>query len=201
MKLFKKLISPLLVALLLTSCSSMNSGVKIGDQEFSSNQIQKTVDEILASRKNVDTSQMNLIVGPELLRDQAEFFIIRVLMDKIAKDKSVTVTPADIAARRADIISGLGSESELAAALVSANLATSNLESYLRVLIISERLHEYFVNSGVPENTAPKYVEELVIETASKMGIKVNSKYGKWNAENASIEASDATDGAVTQLP
>ena len=126
MKLFKKLIAPLLVALLLTSCSSMNSGVKIGDQEFSSNQIQKTVDEILASRKNVDTSQMNLIVGPELLRDQAEFFIIRVLMDKIAKDKSVTVTPADVAARRADIISGLGSESELAAALVSANLATSN---------------------------------------------------------------------------
>jgi hypothetical protein len=77
----------------------MNSGVKIGDQEFSSNQIQKTVDEILASRKNVDTSQMNLIVGPELLRDQAEFFIIRVLMDKIAKDKSVTVTPADVAAK------------------------------------------------------------------------------------------------------
>ena len=201
MKLLRNLISPLLVALLLTSCSNMNSGVKIGDQEFSSNQIQKTVDEILAARKDVDTSQMNLIVGPELLRDQAEFFIIRVLMDKIAADKSVTVTPADVAARRADIISGLGSESELAAALVSANLATSNFESYLRVLIISEQLHAYFINSGVPENMAPKYVEQLVIETAGKMGIKVNSKYGKWNAENASIEDIDATGGAVTQLP
>jgi hypothetical protein len=68
-------------------------------------------------------------------------------------------------------------------------------------LIISERLHAYFINSGVPENMAPKYVEQLVIETAGKMGIKVNSKYGKWNAENASIEDIDATGGAVTQLP
>jgi PBP1b-binding outer membrane lipoprotein LpoB len=73
MKLFKKLISPLLVALLLAGCSSMSSGVKVGDQEFTSAEIQKTVDEILASRKNVDTSGMDLVVGPELLRDQAQF--------------------------------------------------------------------------------------------------------------------------------
>ena len=138
MKLFKKLISPLLVALLLAGCSSMSSGVKVGDQEFTSAEIQKTVDEILASRKNVDTSGMDLVVGPELLRDQAQFFIVRVLMDKIAKDMFVTVTPADVAARKADIITRLGSESELPAALVGANLATSNFESYLRVLIIVE---------------------------------------------------------------
>lgn len=201
MKLFKKLISPLLVALLLAGCSSMSSGVKVGDQEFTSTEIQKTVDEILASRKNVDTSGMDLIVGPELLREQAQLFIVKVLMDKIAKDMFVTVTPADVAARKADVITRLGSESELPAALVSANLAASNFESYLRVLIISERLHENFVKSGVPENDAPKFVEQLVIETASKLGIKVNSKYGKWNADNASIQASDATDGAVTEQP
>lgn len=113
----------------------------------------------------------------------------------------VTVTPADVAARRADVITRLGSESELPAALVGANLAASNFESYLRVLIISERLDENFIKSGVSESDAPKFVEQLVIETASKMGIKVNSKYGKWNADNASIQASDATDGAVTEQP
>jgi PBP1b-binding outer membrane lipoprotein LpoB len=201
MKLFKKLISPLLVALLLAGCSSMSSGVKVGDQEFTSTEIQKTVDEILAARKNVDTTGMDLIVGPELLREQAQFFIVRVLMDKIAKDMFVKVTAADVAARKADVISRLGSESELPAAIVSANLAESNLESYLRVLIISERLHENFVKAGVSESDAPKFVEQLVVETASKLGVKVNSKYGKWNADNASIQASDLTDGAVTEQP
>jgi len=201
MKLFKKLISPLIVALALASCSSMSSGVKIGDQEFTSIEIQKTVDEILAARKNIDTTGMDLVVGPELLRDQAQFFIVKVLMDKIAKDMFVTVTPADVAARKAEIITRLGSESELPAALVGANLATSNFESYLRVLIISERLHDNFVTSGVAESDAPKFVEQLVIKTANKLGIKVNPKYGKWNADNASIQASDATDGAVTEQP
>ncbi|MEY4009239.1 MAG: hypothetical protein RL232_766 [Actinomycetota bacterium] len=57
------------------------------------------------------------------------------------------------------------------------------------------------MKSGVSESDAPKFVEQLVIETASKLGIKVNSKYGKWNADNASIQASDATDGAVTEQP
>lgn len=201
MKLFKKLISPLLVALLLASCSSMSSGVKVGDQEFTSIEIQKTVDEILAARKNIDTTGMDLVVGPELLRDQAQFFIVRVLMDKIAQEMFVTVTPADVAARKADVITRLGNESELPTALVGANLAASNFESYLRVLIISERLHANFVTSGVAEIDAPKFVEQLVIETANKLGIKVNPKYGKWNADNASIQASDATNGAVTEQP
>lgn len=201
MNLLKKLITPILTTLLLAGCSSMSSGVKVGGQEFTSNEIQKTVDEILAARKTVDTSKMDLVIGPDLLRDQAQFFIVRVIMDQIAKDMFVTVTPADVAARRADVITRLGSESELPTALISANLATSNFESYLKVLIISERLHDNFVKSGVSETEAPVFVEQLVIDTATKLGVKVNPKYGKWNVENASIQASDATDGAVTKLP
>ena len=63
MKLFKKLISPLLVALLLAGCSSMSSGVKVGDQEFTSTEIQKTVDEILASR-STELTQARVEVSP-----------------------------------------------------------------------------------------------------------------------------------------
>jgi len=73
MKLFKKIISAALAVVLLTGCSSMSSGVKVGDEEFSATLIQETVDEILAARKTVDTSQMNLVNGPELLRNQAQF--------------------------------------------------------------------------------------------------------------------------------
>jgi hypothetical protein len=51
-KLFKKLIPSLLAVVLLTGCSSMSSGVKVGDQEFTATSIQKSVDEILAGSKN-----------------------------------------------------------------------------------------------------------------------------------------------------
>ena len=199
--MFKKLVSSILVVVLLTGCSSMSSGVKVGDQEFTSASIQKSVDEILAARKTVDTSQMKLVNGLDLLRDQAQFFVVKTLMDQIAIDMSVDVSLADVAARRTDVIARLASPAELPAALVSANLPASNLDPYLRVLIISERLQDNFVKSGAPESELPLYIDKLVVDTANKLGVKVNPKYGKWNAKLASIEASDATDGAVVPLP
>jgi hypothetical protein len=84
---------------------------------------------------------------------------------------------------------------------VSANLPASNLDPYLKVLIISERLQDNFVKSGATESELPLYIDKLVVDTANKLGVTVNPKYGKWNPKNASIEASDATDGAVVPLP
>ena len=195
MQLLKRIFTPLIAVLLLTGCSSMSSGVSVGDTAFSGQQIQKVVDEILAARKNIDTTAMQLSQGPELLRDQAQFFIVTALLDQIAKEKNIVVTKADVAARRAEVVS------ELPTALVGANLAQSNLDAYLKVLIISERLDAYFINSGTPQAQAPELVAKAVTDIANKLGVEVNPKYGKWNPTNTSIEASDATDGAVTQLP
>jgi len=201
MKLIKKVLSTLLVALLVTSCGGMTTGVSIGKTEIKSSDIQKSVDEILTARKSVDTSQMQLIDGPELLRNQAQFAIIKVVLDKVALDKNLSVTSADVAARRADAISRLGGESGLPAALVGANLAASNLDAYLRILIISDRLNSDLVATGLTEDEAAVRVSKLVTDTASKLGVTVNAKYGKWDPTTATIEAADATSGAVTPAP
>ncbi len=201
MKLFKKLITPLLGVLLLTSCSSMSEGVSIGDKDFSINQIQQSVDQILESRKTVDTSQLNNLSAPDLLRGQAQFFIASEIFSQIATDLSIEVTPSEIAARRTQIIASLGGESKLPAALVSANLAASDLDTNLKTLIISERMQSNFINSGGLETEYFAYLQDLIVKTAKKLGVKVNPKYGKWNSETASIDASDSTDGAVTGLP
>ncbi len=201
MKLIKKVFSTLLVALLLTSCGGMTTGVSIGETEIKSSEIQKNVDYILTARNGVDTSQMQLIEGAELLRNQAQFLIIKTLLDKVALDKNLSITSADVAARRADTISRLGGESQLPTALVGANLAVSNLDAYLRILLISDRLNSDLINAGVAEDEAASEVSKLVIETALKLGVKVDTKYGKWNPTTATIEAADATSGAVTPLP
>ena len=140
--MFKKLAAGLTVVLLLTSCGGMSSGVTVGGKEIKATMIQKSVDEILSARKGVDTSQMQLIEGAELLRNQAQFLIISSILNQIALDKKLTITAADVAARRANIISQIGGESELPKALVGASLANSNLDAYLRILIISERVTE-----------------------------------------------------------
>ena len=201
MKLFKKVITTVLAALVLTSCSSMNSAITIGDKEFSTSDVQKPVDEVLRDRKKVDTSQMQLPEADELLRNQAQFYIVGVLLDRIATDKKLSITNADIAARRTEILSQVGGEAELPKALVSASLAQSNLDAYLKILIISEKLSKDIILSGVSSEQAAEEVNKIVVAVAKKLGVKVNPKYGKWNPITASIESGDITDGAVTPAP
>ena len=201
MELFKKIIITVLATLLLTSCSSMNSGITIGDKEFSINDIQKPVDEVLSDRKKVDTAGMQLPEADELLRNQAQFYIVGALLDRIATDKKLSVTNADIAARRTEILSQVGGEAELPKALVSASLAQSNLDAYLKILIISEKLSKDIILSGVSSEQAAEEVNKIVVAVAKKLGVKVNPKYGKWNPITASIESGDITDGAVTPAP
>ena len=190
-----------LAVLLVSGCGGMSTGVSIGDKEIKASEIQKAVDEILTLRKEVDTSQMQLVEGADLLRNQAQFSVISVLLDQIASDKNLSITKADVAARKADIISQVGGEAELPKALVGASLAASSFDSYLRILIISERLNSLFLSTGMPQELATSEVTKLVTLTATKLGVKVNSKYGKWNPATASIEIGDPTGGAVTPLP
>jgi len=201
MELFKRVITTVLAALVLTSCSSMNSAITIGDKEFSTSDVQKPVDEVLRDRKKVDTSQMQLPEADELLRNQAQFYIVGILLDRIAADKKLSVTNADIAARRTEILSQVGGEAELPKALVGASLAQSNLDAYLKILIISEKLSKDIILSGVSSEQAAEEVNKIVVALAKKLGVKVNPKYGKWNPDSASIESGDLTDGAVIPAP
>jgi len=179
----------------------MSSGISVGNEIVKATEIQSVVDEILSARKSVDTSQMQLIEGKQLLRNQAQFAIIRILFDQIAIDKNLLITDSDVASRRDGIIMQIGGENQLDSALVSANLAKSTFSDYLRILIIVDQLTASFIQAGLPEALANQAVSQTLAETAKKLGVEVNPKYGKWNSESAAIEASDATDGAVTPLP
>jgi hypothetical protein len=199
--LYKKISASLAVLLLVTGCAGMSSGITVGEEDIKSTQIQGVVDEILAARKTVDTAGMELIVGKQLLRNQAQFAVIRILFNQIVIDKNFTISDSDVAARRGDVINQVGGLDRLEPALVSANLAASTFDEYLRILIIVDRLNESFISSGIPEALVSQEVSKTLVATAEKLGVEVNPKYGTWNPITAAIEASDVTDGAVTPLP
>ncbi|CAB4589802.1 unannotated protein [freshwater metagenome] len=199
--MYKKISASLAVLLLVTGCAGMSSGISVGEEDIKSTQIQGVVDEILAARKTVDTAGMELIVGKQLLRNQAQFAVIRILFNQIAIDKNFTISDSDVAARRGDVINQVGGLDRLEPALVSANLAASTFDEYLRILIIVDRLNESFISSGIPEALVSQEVSKTLVATAEKLGVEVNPKYGTWNPITAAIEASDVTDGAVTPLP
>lgn len=197
----KKISAGLLTLIILTACGQMGSGVAIGETKISSAQIQKYVDEILSERAKVDTSQMNLESGAQLSRTQAQFQIITNILDQVIADKKITITPADVAARRAEIVLQQGGEDQMPQALVSASLAPSNLDKYIKIIMISEKLNEFIIAEGATPESAGDVLTKIVTDTAKKLGVSVNERYGKWNPGTASIEEADNTDGAVTPVP
>lgn len=196
-----KLATTIAVIILVAGCSDMGAGVSIGNTKIKASKIQSIVDEMLAARKTVDTAQMDLIDGKQLLRNQAQFAVIKVLFDEIANERNLLVTASDVAQRRGEITTQIGGESNLPNALVSANLAESSFNDYLRILIIVDRLNADFISQGVPESQTSSEVSKALVVMAEKLGVEVNSKYGKWNPDSAAIEADDVTDGAVTPAP
>ena len=162
---FKKISAGLVIVFLLSACGSTGSGVTVGKTEISSAQIQKYVDEILSERTKVDTSQMNLDSGASLVRTQAQFQIISVVLDELISEKKISITPADVAARRADIVAQVGGEAQLPSALVSASLAPSNFDKYLKIIMISEKLNELVVTEGATEESAGELVTKSVSYT------------------------------------
>ena len=197
----KKISAGLLTLIILTACGQMGSGVAIGETKISSAQIQKYVDEILTERAKVDTWQMNLESGAQLSRTQAQFQIITNILDQVIADKKITITPADVAARRAEIVLQQGGEDQMPQALVSASLAPSNLDKYIKIIMISEKLNEFIIAEGATPESAGDVLTKIVTDTAKKLGVSVNERYGKWNPDTASIEEADNTDGAVTPVP
>ena len=61
---------------------------------------------------------------------------------------------------------------------------------------IVERLVREAIICPIPDGTTE--IQKLVVAKAKELGVTINPRYGKWNAETADIQAADAASSAVT---
>jgi hypothetical protein len=196
----KKILTALVVAtgLLLSGCSNVDAAVTLGDTKITTAELQANVDLILAERAKVDTSQMQLETGETLLRNQLNFQLLLTGFAEIAKDLSIQITSSEIAGRRAQIVEQVGGEEALPGALVSASIAPADLDGYLRAIITTEKLGEALVQTGVAEADIQTRTQQLFVAKVNELKIKVNPRYGKWDATAGQVVAGDAAGDVVT---
>ena len=196
----KKILTALVVAtgLLLTGCSNVDAALTLGDTKITTAELQANVDVILAERAKVDTSQMQLESGEALLRNQLQFQILLAGFDEIAKELEIQITSSEIATSRAEILEQVGGAESLPGALVSASITPADLDGYLRAILISNKLGQALVQSGVAEADVQARVQQLLVAKVNELEIKISPRYGKWDAINGQIVAADAADGVVT---
>lgn len=187
----------LITGLLLTGCSSTNEAATIGDFKITQSVLQSSIDAIMAERKNVDTTQMQLESGEELNRGQLRFKILMHTFDEIAKELKITVTASQVEAKKSKITESIGGKTELPKNLVNAAIAQQDFDTYLRAIIISEQITSALAASGVAEGEIAGRLGQLLSAKAKELGVKINPRYGVWDIEAGDVVAANVTGDAV----
>ena len=185
-------------ALLLTGCSQVGAAATVGDTKITQATVQGSIDSILAERAKVDTTQMQLETGESLNRGQLRFHLLSTLLRAVGEELKLKTTKAEIDTRRASIVEQVGGASALPNALVNAGIAPGDLDTYIEAISISDKISQALVASGVAQDQVGAELQKLVVAKAKQLGVTVNPRYGKWNAETADIVATDAASTAVT---
>lgn len=191
-------IATAVLALALTGCSNMDSAASVGDEEIALTELQSQIDSIISERQKVDTSQMQLIEGEELTRNQLSFLISNIIINAIAAEESIEITKSDIESYRLEVIQNIGGEAALPTTLVSAQIAPEALDEVLKRDLILQRISEAATQTGADENTVSELIRKLVTDKATELGITINPRYGTWDAENFAIVPTDPAGDAVT---
>ncbi len=187
----------LISALTLTACGQVDTAASFGDTKITQAQAQSVIDEILAERTKVDTSQMQLESGNALNRSQLRFTIVTSIFDEIAKELKIKVSSSEIEKTRTGIYEQIGGEAQLSMNLVAAQIAPSNFERYMRATIISNKLSGALGMAGVAEADIQSKISELVQKKAKQMKVSVNPRYGRWDEATAELIPEDSAGDAV----
>ena len=184
-------------ALLLTGCSQVGAAATLGDVKITQATVQGSVDSILAERAKVDTTQMQLETGEALNRGQLRFHLYSALLRAIGEEIKIEVTKAEIDTRRANILEQVGGAESLPTELVNAGIAPGDLDQYIELISFSEKISQALAASGVAEDQIGMELQKLVAAKANELGVTINPRYGKWDAEVADIVADDPASSAV----
>lgn len=185
-------------ALLLSSCSQVDSAATVGETKIELSELQTQIDTILAERKDVDTSQMQLETGEALTRSQLAYMISNLIIDEVAKSEKIEVSNSDLEAYKVEIYANIGGEANLPNILVNASIPSTGLEEVLRRDLVLRKLSERETAAGGDSAAVNEKIQGLVTEMANKLKVSVNPRYGTWDPTTLTVVAAEPAGDAVT---
>jgi len=187
-----------LATIFTAGCSQVNSAATIGDRKIALDDLQTQVDLILLEREGVDTSQMQLESGEALTRSQLSYMISNIIIEELAKDQKIEITPSELESYKAQIFANIGGEANLPSVLVNASIPSTALEEVLRRDLVLRKISEKESAAGADQESVNALIQSLVTEKANALKVVVNPRYGTWDAENLTVVAAEPAGDAVT---
>ncbi len=196
----KKILALLAVLSLagLTACGQSNVAATVGETKILQTTLQETVDLVLAERKGVDLTQMQIEIGDALNRNQLQFYIYVEIYDAIAKDLGLKISTTELITTRQDLIARNGGSEQFSQALVGAQISSENLDKYVRLVLISDKLTQAAIATGVAEAEVNAQLSQLITKKAQELKIEINPRYGTWDPQGMQIVTTEAAGDAIT---
>ncbi len=185
-----------LTALVLSGCSDPSDAANYKGGKITIERLQESVSSILDERVKFETTPQDALTGEALTLNQLEFHIFTALLTQAAKERNIAATAAEISAQRAEIVKNVGSEEELSLALVNAGIASIDLDQYLSLIILQDKLRLVIAPTATEDGQIIQALQKMLEETATKEALTVNPRYGVWNTTTNKIDPADPTGGA-----
>jgi hypothetical protein len=187
----------LLSALALTGCSNPSDAASYKDGKITIDRLQKSVSTILDERIKFNTTPQDGFTGEALTLNQLEFHVFTALLTEAANERNVIATAGEIAERRAEIVQSVGSEDQLSVALVNAGIASIDLNQYLSLIVLQDKLRPVVAPNSTEDGEVIQALQKMLEETVAKEELKINPRYGVWNTQTNKIDPADPTGGAL----
>jgi len=184
---------------LLSGCTPMNSAATIGKSSITSEQVQKSVAQIISERSKVSTQGMNLDTGEVLTRNQLTFFVISELLLQIGHQNKISVSEQEITDQISAVTQQVGGQANLPGAMVNAGIAPQNLRQYFRTYLMSSKISNLLISGGFTKDNVTAAVQKLVSDESKKLKVSINPRYGVWDSTKVTILAAPLAAGAVTK--
>lgn len=130
-------------------------------------------------------------LGPRAAHDEVHRRVIEVVFARAARELGVTVTDGEVAEREAQERTKAGSEDAYIQGLALQNgVSVDQIPNLLRRAILTEKmLAKVIADAGgnIGQAEAGQKLTELLVDTAKKMQIRVNPRYGTFDAERGQI--------------
>ena len=93
-----------------------------------------------------------------------------------------------------------GGAATFATNLVAAQIASTNFDTYVRAILISDKITGALKASGVADADVSAKLSQLVQAKTKQLKIQINPRYGTWDDAAGDIVAADSA-GSAIQVP
>ncbi|WP_157996879.1 MULTISPECIES: SurA N-terminal domain-containing protein [Streptomyces] len=188
----------LVAAPLLTGCSADShpgAAAVVGDERITVSQVQSRVEAVRAAQRADDNADQLIAGTGALPLETVQLLVRRELLERTAEDNGVSVSRRDVMDARSRVEQNFGDTEQLEQFGLSYEGGPFTLDQ------LDDVLREQLLVDGLISELGDEGLGPAVAETAERLGVEINPRYGAWDYERGGFTAGDTpwlTDPAGT---